>query len=268
MNTSIFRKFTEIAYEKAGINIRDGKEALVSARVAKRIRVLGLKNEHHYLQYLEDDESGEELINFLDVISTNYTKFFREKDHFDYLKTILQKWMSQGRRRFRIWSAASSSGEEPYTIAFSVAETVDLQDVDYRILATDISTRVLKKAQNGFYDQKEIEVLSRYYVTKYFIKHVDKKAETTTYQIRPEIRRHIVFKRLNLSSPPYPMNGPLDVIFCRNVMIYFDLSVRQKMICSMFDLLAPGGILFIGHTETLKGVEVDFRAISPSIYVK
>src|SRR5664279_3887172 len=147
METSTFRRFCAIAYDKAGITLGDSKEALVEARVGKRMRALGVTSEKEYLVLLEKDPSGEEIIQFLDVISTNHTSFFREPDHFEFLRTVLADWQREGMCKLRIWSAASSTGEEPYTIAFTIADALENADVDWRILASDISTKVLAKAE-------------------------------------------------------------------------------------------------------------------------
>ncbi len=263
MQAEVFRRFCEYALKEAGISLGPRKEALVAARVGKRMRALGLANEAAYLAYLEAEKTGQELIRFLDVISTNHTAFFREPDHFDLLRTLVTTWYSEGQRTLRIWSAASSTGEEPYSIAMTVRSAVTAPDLDFKLLATDLSTRVLAAAEAGIYSAERIEKVDRSLRQRFFV-HLAKGSDE--YQVRPELRRDLVFRRLNLSQPPFPMRGPLDVVFCRNVLIYFDQPVRQRLISAIEGLLKPGGWLFIGHSETLAGIASNFRALRPSIF--
>jgi len=264
METSTFRRFCSIAYEKAGITLGDSKEALVEARVGKRMRALGVANEKDYLALLEKDPSGEEIVQFLDVISTNHTSFFREPDHFEFLRSVLCDWRREGMRRLRVWSAASSTGEEPYTIAFTIADALEGADVDWRILASDISTKVLAKAEVGTFADAKLTGLARGELNRFFERGPDKDERT----VRPALRAKIAFRRLNLVTPPYPMRGPFDIIFCRNVMIYFDQLVRQRVISGMERLLRPGGYLLIGHAEALSGVRTGLRMIRPSVFLQ
>jgi chemotaxis protein methyltransferase CheR len=267
METSIFRRFCAIAYEKAGITLGDSKEALVEARVGKRMRALGIASEKEYLVLLERDPSGEEIVQFLDVISTNHTSFFREPDHFEFMRSVLADWRREGMRKLRVWSAASSTGEEPYTIAFTIADALESADnagVDWRILATDISTKVLAKAEAGIFADAKLTGLARGELNRFFERGPEKNEHT----VRPAMRTKIAFRRLNLITPPYPMRGPFDIIFCRNVMIYFDQAVRQKVISGMERLLRPGGYLLIGHAEALSGVRTELRMIRPSIFLQ
>lgn len=268
MQASQFEKFCSIAYDKAGIKLNKGKEELVSARVAKRLRALNLDEIGEYLQLLENDATGEELIQFLDVISTNYTKFYREEDHFEMLTHYLKNWINEGHQRFRIWCAASSSGEEPYTLAMTLAEAVNGKNIDFRILATDISTKVLDQAQKGIYDAAKLEPVKKAYRTKYFTRLGKRSDSNCLFEAKPELKNKIAFKRLNLTEIPFPMSGPMDAIFCRNVMIYFDNKGRQTLISEIERLLRPGGLLVIGHTETLSAIRHDFECIKPSVYQK
>lgn len=263
MEPRVFRKFCAIAHQKAGIHLKPGKEALVSARVAKRLRVLHLPNEQAYLEYLENDESGEELISFLDVISTNFTSFMREREHFHSLIEYVTENTPCSGSQFKLWCAAASSGEEPYTIAVTLSDVLPNGSSGFRLLATDISTNVLGKAIEGVYRKEAVEPLTAEQRRKYFIKQAD-----NTYQVIPELKEPIVFRRLNLSTPPFPMNGPLDIVFCRNVMIYFDHKTRQALISEIERLLTPGGVLYTGHSETLAGIDTGLKMLKPSIYRK
>jgi chemotaxis protein methyltransferase CheR len=264
MDTSTFRRLCEIAYDKAGITLGPSKEALVEARIGKRLRALGLLTEKEYLAKLQDDVTGEEIVQFLDVISTNHTSFFREPDHFDLLRKVVGEWRQAGMRKLRVWSSASSTGEEPYTIAFVLDELLESSDVDWRVLATDISTRVLKLAESGIYAEQKLEALDRAQRTRFF----ERGAKREDMVVKKHIRDRIAFRRLNLVTPPYPMQGPFDIIFCRNVMIYFDQRVRQTVIGAMERLLRPGGYLLIGHAEALSGVSSGLRMLRPSVFVQ
>jgi len=266
MNPDIFEAFREIVYDRSGIHLREGKEALVSARVGKRMRALGLTDYGQYLRRIKEDETGEEIVQLLDAISTNVTSFFREPEHFDFLAARLGEWYAAGQRRFRLWSAACSSGEEPYSLAMTMREAFPENGVDARILATDISTRVLERSLPGCYRADKVEPVPPEKRDRYFERQG--RGEETVFQVREGLRKPVLFRRLNLSQPPFPMRGPLDVIFCRNVMIYFDNLVRKRLLDEMYRLLKPGGYLMVGHAESLTGMMSEFKVVKPSIYVK
>lgn len=266
MDSAVFEQLCRIAYERAGIHLKDGKQALVASRIAKRMRVLGLPSEQHYLDYLQSELSEQEIVYFLNVISTNFTSFFRENDHFELMSERLETWLAEGRQKFRFWCAASSTGQEPYSIAITAEEVLGGR-ADYRILATDISTDVLAAAARGWYAPSAIEGVSHARRARYFQSAVNDSGQKG-FQVAPELRQRISFTRLNLATPPFPMSGPLDIVFCRNVMIYFDLSVRDRLISDIERLLRPGGYLLIGHTETLNGLSTGLRVVAPSIYRK
>jgi chemotaxis protein methyltransferase CheR len=268
MDPKVFLGFRKLAHKHAGIALRDNKEALVSARIAKRVRVLGLASEDQYLEYLQNDKSGAELVSFLDVISTNFTSFFRESDHFDLLKEELALRVKEGAKRIRIWCAASSSGEEPYTLAMTLAEALERKVDDWRLLATDISLRVLETASEGSYEADKLAQVPRLLREKYFRTEPGPASEAAMLRVVPELRERIVFKRLNLSLLPFPLGGGLDVVFCRNVMIYFDVSVRQPLVNEIERLLRPGGLLVIAHSETLNGLKSGLKMLKPSVYRK
>ena len=268
MQQNIFDRFRTIAYEKAGISLGEQKKELVAARVAKRQRALNIPEIGEYLKYLESSSNGNELVHFLDAISTNFTHFMREKSHFELLDEELRAWKMQGQRRLRIWCAASSSGEEPYSLAITVSEVLGTPVPDVRILATDINTKVLNKAALGEYTGQALEVLLPAQRKNYFEQISRNGTQESIYRVKQKLREMVVFKRLNLAHPPYPMKGPIDYVFCRNVMIYFDRAVRQRLISDIERLLAPGGLLIIGHSETLAGVNTALKAVRPSVYRK
>lgn len=261
-----FKQFSELIYNEAGIHLAGHKQALVSARLGKRMRILRIDDFDSYYRYVQEDVSRAELSHLLDAISTNVTFFYREPDHFEVLKSVVKKLHSQGQKRFRLWCAAASTGEEPYTIALTLAEAIDdLRDV--KILATDISTTVLNTARKGEYDAKKLQKISKKFAGKYFTP-VGGRGEDRVFRVKDQLRRMITFSWLNLSAPPFPMRGPLDVIFCRNVMIYFDNAVRQRLLDEMHRLLKPGGYLVVGHAESLSGLLGGFRSVRPSVYIK
>ncbi|MCC6695843.1 MAG: protein-glutamate O-methyltransferase [Candidatus Hydrogenedentes bacterium] len=266
MNRKTFEKFRSLIYEKSGISLGEQKEALVSARVGKRMRALQIGDFDAYYAYVVRDESGQEMVELLDAISTNVTSFFREPQHFDLLHSLLTTWKNQGQRRFRIWSAASSTGEEPYTIAMTVLESIGNRDVDMRILATDISTRVLAKCQEGVYEPHKLDGVPAALRDRFFDRMQDGKQ--FQYRANDAMKKLLVFRRLNLATPPFPMRGPLDVVFCRNVMIYFDNDVRTRLLEEIHRLLKPGGYLMVGHAESLTGLVSSFRTVRPSVYTK
>lgn len=266
MEKKTFDTFRKIVYDTAGININDSKEALVAARVGKRMRELSLSDDKEYLNILLSDDSGEELINLLDVISTNVTSFFREGNHFEILGNLMAQKAAQGQYKFRIWCAAASTGEEPYTIAMTMLDKLGSYKTDIKILATDISTRVLAQCAKGTYGAQKISPIPESYIRRFFEK--TNTGNSPMYTVRREVKDIVKFTRLNLAKPPFPMNGPLDAIFCRNVMIYFDNSVRKNLLEECHRLMAAGGHLFVGHAESLTGILSGFKPVMPSVYQK
>lgn len=265
MNAHTFQQFRTLVYEHSGIDLAPGKEALVKGRVSKRMRHLGMSDERSYLKFVMGDSSGDEMVQLLDAISTNTTHFFREDRHFHYLTERLLAWRGAG-RALRIWSAASSTGEEPYSIAMTCAEAIGLRELaqrDVRILATDISTRVLRIARVGVYRISDLSSVPPALRQQYFEPLDDEQA-----QVIDDLQQVIAFRRLNLSKPPFPMRGPFDVIFIRNVMIYFDRAVRARLIAEAERLLRVGGVLMIGHAESLSGIPTRLAMVTPSIYEK
>jgi chemotaxis protein methyltransferase CheR len=265
MNAKTMTRFCSLIYEEAGICLGESKEELVSARIGKRLRALSLPSPEAYLQYISGDESGQELVHLIDAISTNHTNFFREAYHFDILAELAGGWRKAGQRRFRFWSAACSSGEEPYTMAMALTENAMLNDCDIRILATDISTRVLAHALTGEYDPERVKGLPLQIRQRYFEECGNGARQ---YRVVSAIRGMIRFERLNLIAPPYPMRGPFDVVFCRNVMIYFDGAGRSVLLKEINRLLKPGGYLMVGHAESLTGLGHAFRFVHPATYRK
>jgi len=266
MEQAVFNQFQTLVYEKSGITLGPQKVALVSARIGKRMRALGIEDHKSYLKYVTSEDTQNEIVHMLDAISTNVTSFFRESVHFDFLYSALKKWLEEGQQTFRIWCAAASTGEEPYCLAMICQEALGNKQCDVRILATDISTRVLEVCRQGEYGKSKLDPVPPAMRKKYF--QTQGKGEERQYIVSPELRKLISFNRLNLSTPPFPMKGPMDVVFCRNVMIYFDAAVRTHLVREIHRLLKPGGYLMIGHSESLTGIDVPFRAIQSAIHVK
>lgn len=262
-----FNRISQLVKAHCGIDLHDGKKELVKARLAKRLRRLGFRSFQQYIEHLRDDPSGTEITAMLDAISTNQTSFFREADHFDCLAgNVLPRVAAGGGKRLRIWSAGCSSGEEPYSIAITVAESIpDLGRWDPRILATDISTRVLARAEEGVYEAACVEPVPPILRSRYFT-FVETRPQRL-YEVTADIRGMVHFARLNLMGP-WPMIGPFDAIFCRNVMIYFDKPTQGRLVQRFWDLLGSGGTLFVGHSESLTGVRHQFRYVQPTVYQK
>jgi chemotaxis protein methyltransferase CheR len=267
MEPHVFDRFREIVYELAGIALGPQKEALVQARVGKRMRMLGIGSFDEYLDRLEADETGGELTLFLDAICTNVTSFFREPHHFEFISREMRRWLEQGQRRFRFWSAACSTGEEPFSLAVALLEAAeDFDRVDMRILATDISTKALDRCLEACYPEERMRTVPPQVRLRWF--DVVRGRGETYYRPKAEVRNLVLFRRMNLSTPPFPMQGPMDAVLCRNAMIYFDNPVRLRLLHEMHRLLKPGGYLVVGHAESLTGIMSDFKYVSPAVYVR
>jgi chemotaxis protein methyltransferase CheR len=268
MKAKTLSEFQRIVYDRIGITLNDGKSSLIENRIGKRLRELNLPNPEAYLELLKDERNDEEFIRFTDAISTNVTSFFRESVHFDVMSDILGEWLAQGQRKFRFWSAASSSGEEPYTMAITALEAFKgFAGVNARILATDISTRMLRVCMEGIYRADKVERIPKVLRNVYFDRFTNGDSESL-YRASDALRSLIAFRRLNLSETPFPMSGPMDAIFIRNVMIYFDVPVKQRLLDEAYRLLKPGGYLFVGHSEGLTGFGHKFKQVKSSVYMK
>ena len=259
-----FKKVSDLVYRECGITLKRGKEALVRARLVKRLRALKMEGFSEYLRYLESDNGREELGLMVDVMTTNKTSFFREMAHFDFLgETVFPKLTG---RRLRFWSAACSSGEEPFSLAMFLLDRMPgLGSRDVKILATDISPTILEKASKATYEEGMLLDLPSTFIRKYFVKV--RNGNPHTYQVNGDVRRIVRLARLNLMDS-WPIKGPFNVIFCRNVMIYFDRPTQQRLVNRFYEILEPGGYLFVGHSEGMSGVKHKFRYVQPATYVK
>ncbi|RJR30512.1 MAG: protein-glutamate O-methyltransferase CheR [Desulfobacteraceae bacterium] len=262
---------SNLIYEKCGIYLHKGKRELLRARLAKVLRKHNFASVREYYAHLMGDQTGKELIQLLDSISTNLTFFFREPKHFDFLSNtaipkLLRSKGSDSGKRLNLWCAGCSSGEEAYSIGMTLLEA--LPDTKLRlvsILATDISTRMLNAAIRGVYGEEKVEKISYDLRRRYFQKGV--KNWEGFYRVKPALREAVEFKRLNLVEP-FSFNTCFDIIFCRNVMIYFDKPTQEKLVNRFYGVLSKDGYFFIGHSESLTGIAHPFRYVQPSIYVK
>jgi chemotaxis protein methyltransferase CheR len=261
-----FKEIGRRLHRLCGIQLDSGKEGLVKSRLIKRLRTLGLHTFDEYLDHIDADRSGQELVIMIDSMATNKTSFFREDQHFDFMGRVALPALKQHRRPIRIWSAGCSSGEEPFTIAMVLAEGMpDLRSRDVRILATDISTKILMAGREATYTRDVVRDVPAMLLGKYF-KCIQPTAPRL-YRVNDSLRAIVRFARLNLIEP-WPMKGPFDFIFCRNTMIYFDKPTRQTLVQRFWNLLRPEGHLFVGHSESLTGIATSLRYVQPAVYTK
>ncbi len=259
-----------LAREEFGLELGTGKEQLVNSRLGNLMRQRGFKSFGDYYRHLQSDRTGDALVELIDVLTTNHTSFFREQAHFDFLtqrifpEQILAE--QKGHAPLRIWSAASSTGEEPYTIALTAREYLGPQSPSLpSILATDISTRVLETARKGMYKADRFQGGIPPWLKKHLLRGEGRW--DGWYRMRPEILGMVDFRRLNLIEP-LPDVGRFTVIFCRNVMIYFSRATQEHVVNNLAACLEPGGYLFVGHSESLTGIEHPLQQVQPAIYRK
>jgi chemotaxis protein methyltransferase CheR len=266
-----FRRISRLVYDHCGINLHEGKKELVRARMANRLRDGNYRRVSDYLDDIARDPSKAEFTTLIDTVSTNLTSFFREPRHFEFLAKnflpgLLTRKAKQGSTRIRAWSAGCSSGEEPYTLAMVLLDAIpDAADWDIKVLATDISTRVLRTAQGGVYPKERAQSVPPQIRGRYFA--AGRSPGETVCQVAPDVRKLITFRHLNLMGP-WPFTGPFDFIFCRNVMIYFDKQTQERLVGRFHDCLDKEGLLFTGHSESLTGINHRYRYVEPTIYAK
>jgi chemotaxis protein methyltransferase CheR len=252
--------------EMTGISLAESKRELVYGRVSRRLRVLGLSSFGEYRELLKSGD-GSELVAFCNALTTNLTSFFRESHHFDYLRDeflAVRRDANRRSERIRIWSSACSSGEEPYSIAMTIMESIpDLQKWDIKILATDLDSDILARAQRGSYAADRVKGFDAKRLARFFTE--SREGAERTYQVIPDLASLITFKQINLMHD-LPMPGPLDAIFCRNVVIYFDKDTQRALFARIAKLQRPGGLLFLGHSETLFKVSDEYSLIGRTVY--
>jgi chemotaxis protein methyltransferase CheR len=265
LNEGQFQKFSRLIYDQLGIHIQSVKKEMLKTKLDKLMRQQGIASYDEYYQRLTRDGKPEDWVRFSDEITINKTDFFRENHHFEFIQKQLQNIMDLNPRiqkegLIRVWSAGCSTGEEPYTLAMVLRETLPAA-IQVKILATDLSHRVLVAAQRGVYNAADVAVINPYYLQRYFSRQRD------AWKVTQEIKDLITFRQFNLMEH-FPFQNKFDMIFCRNVMIYFDPQTQQDLVNRFYDVLIPGGLLFIGHSESLTNKRHHFQYLQPTIYRK
>lgn len=255
-----FERVRRLIYAYAGISLSPGKREMVYGRLARRLRALGLASFRRYLDRVEADEAGEREA-FVNALTTNLTAFFREPHHFPVLAELLR---AAGSRGASLWCCAASTGEEPYSIAITAVETFGSLAPPVRILASDIDTGVLRVAEAGIYPAERVEKLERERLRRFFLRGTG--ANAGKVRVREELRALVTFRRINLLERDWPVRGPLDAIFCRNVMIYFDRPTQLSILERFAPLLRADGLLFAGHSESLHHAAHLFRPCGRTVY--
>jgi chemotaxis protein methyltransferase CheR len=256
----------KLVYRRAGIRLHDGKRELVASRLQKRLRHHGLDSYKAYLELLQqDDASGDEMVAFLDALATNHTYFFREAQHFDFVRATLvpELLARRGRAGIEGWSAACSSGEEPYTLAMTLAEALPTGPEGFRLLASDLSTKVLATARSGVYKMERVKDIPLHVLRRHFERGTG--AQEGLARVVLPLRQRVEFAQLNLIEIG-DLGRRFDLIFCRNVMIYFDRAVQQRVVAMLERHLRPGAYLFISHSESLNGITHGLRWVAPAVY--
>lgn len=272
LSDDLFKKIVKYVYDHARITLGDNKKDLVKARFGKVIRQRNMSGFKEYYQWMVSDDTGEAVREVMNAIATNLTSFFRENQHFEYLgkkflPALAEKHRSDGHPRLRGWSAGCSTGEEIYTILITTMENLpDPNSWDIKFLASDIDTEVVAHGHRGIYTQDRLKDVSPALVSKYFNHCIDEKGKPA-YQVKDNYRRLVAFRHLNLFSE-WPFKNSFDFIFCRNVMIYFDRPTQEQLVNRFYNQLKPGGVLFIGHSESLTGIQHKFDYVQPTVYLR
>ena len=266
-----FRKLSEFIFREYGIKMPPVKKIMLQSRLQKRLRELNMTNFREYVEFVFSKEGQDnEVIHMIDVVSTNKTDFFREPVHFEFLTNVaIPEFYEQtnGKGLMKIWSAGCSSGEEPYTIAISLTELKERYPLfDFSILGTDISSRILRTALDAIYKENRLEGVPLNLKRKYFLKSKDRA--NPTVRVIPDLRKKISFARLNFMDSSYNVNEQFDVIFCRNVLIYFDRETQERVINKLCTKLKTNGIFFLGHSESITSMQVPLKQIKPTIFRK
>jgi chemotaxis protein methyltransferase CheR len=261
-----FEILRSIVYRETGIRLTDLKKSLLQSRLLRRLRALGLVSYSEYTDYIRDNYDSE-IMDFINAVTTNKTEFFRENQHFVFMKEVaLPELEKKERKHIRIWSAGCSTGEEPYSIAIILNEYFQSNIPDVKILATDIDTQVLEKGLQGIYTQEQLADMDRSYKIQYFEPVlIDGKQK---FRVKDKLKDLIVFKRLNFLDEAYPMKGKFEIIFCRNVVIYFDKPTQKKLFQRFYHYLSDDGYLCVGHSENLSGISESFQHIGRTVYRK
>ncbi|SAI60700.1 chemotaxis protein methyltransferase [Bordetella ansorpii] len=255
-----FSRVRRMIYARAGISLGDHKREMVYSRLARRLRALGRHDFSGYLDHLEEQPAATEWENFVNALTTNLTAFFRESHHFP----ILAEFVRTRGGPVSVWCSAASTGEEPYSIAITLAEALGSRAASSKVVATDIDTQVLARARAGVYPFERVSKLDEARLKRFFLR--GKGDNSGHVKVRPEIQEMVTFETLNLLAPDWPLNEKFDVIFCRNVMIYFDKPTQSKILQRFVPLLKPGGLLFAGHSENFTYISRSFRLRGQTVY--
>lgn len=255
-----FQKISALIYQRAGIVLAAHKQEMVYNRLLRRVRALGLGNFAQYIHFLESQPQSAEWQEFTNALTTNLTAFFREAHHFP----ILAEHARQHRGNYTLWCCAASTGEEPWSLAITLAETLGLGPGRFQIFASDIDTQVLEKGRQGIYRLENLSMLTPEQLQRYFLKGTGERSGLV--RVRPELAATVTFYPLNLLSPDWKLPGKVDAIFCRNVMIYFDKKTQQKILGQMVKVIKPSGLLFAGHSENLSQLSTDFSLQGQTVY--
>jgi chemotaxis protein methyltransferase CheR len=258
-----FDRIRKLAFDYCGLDIEPGKEELVASRLGKIMRKLSIATYAEYYEHVVGDKTEQALVTMIDSLTTNHTSFFREQQHFDFLHSTILPALAN-RAQIDIWSAACSSGEEPYSMAFSVKDYFDGRGPSLKILASDISTRILEKAQRGTYSLDTVKDIPRPTLHRYFLRGRGEMEDQA--RVKPEIRALVQFRRVNLTEPIQGINSQFPLILCRNVMIYFNAATQEQVVDHLAQHLEPGGYLFIGHSESLNRIKHSLEYVRPAIY--
>jgi chemotaxis protein methyltransferase CheR len=268
-----YERLRRVIYDECGIKMTPAKKVMLEARLRKRLRNLGIDSFAGYCEYLFSRDGNEnELINMIDVVTTNKTDFFREPRHFDFLTStavpeLMELYGAGLRRNLNIWSAGCSTGEEPYTIAMVLSNFRETHPTfEFQILGTDISTIVLHKAEKAIYKMDRVDTVPAVLKQKCLLR--SRERQKNLVRVAPEVRSYVRFRRLNFMADDFEMREPMDLIFCRNVIIYFDRPTQERLLNRLCDHLIPGGYLFMGHSETLSGLNVPLLSLGHMIYRK
>ncbi|MBR0597511.1 CheR family methyltransferase [Sinanaerobacter chloroacetimidivorans] len=260
-----FKTITSYIKTHYGVNLTQ-KRPLIEGRLSNYISDLGFDNYMDYFEYAKNDRVNDEMTMLINKLTTNHTYFFRENEHFEFYKDIVLPWVDKTLkvRDLRVWSAGCSSGQEPYTLSMITQEYLGsaAQEWDSTILASDISNKVLTIAKNGIYSREELSDVPHSWIKKYFRAHDEQR-----FVVSENLRKNVAYRNFNLLSP-FEFKKPFQAIFCRNVMIYFDMPTKNEIINKFYDVLLPGGYFFIGHSESLSACDHKFKYIKPSIYQK
>lgn len=269
LEDSDFKRLAAFITTELGIKMPEIKKTMLQSRLQKRLHEIQVFSFKEYLDFVFSNEGRSERIVMMDIVTTNKTDFFRESAHFDFLtEKFLPEYMADSKRPvMKVWSAGCSSGEEPYTLAIVLSEFKEKnKDFDFQITATDISTRMLHKAATAIYAEERIAPVSDHLRRKYLLRN--KNGQIRTVRIVPGLRSKVSFDQINFMDDEYPVNGLFDIIFCRNVLIYFDRKTQEDVINKLCAKLKPGGHFFLGHSESMTNFNVPLKQVKSTIYIK